>query len=132
MLETSPLAASTYNRWARPPREEPIAVDDRTDTSTDTRSQPSRNETPHLALGTSSTVLAVDAGGTSTRAIWLASDGTCLGYGRAAGGNPVSRGVGVAADQLVDAVAEAAGPNRRFPRTAAPELAVLAMAGAGG
>lgn len=77
-------------------------------------------------------MVAVDAGGTSTRAVWLTSDGICLGFGRAAGGNPVSRGVGSAAAQLADAVARAAGPDRRFPRGQAPELAVLAMAGAGG
>jgi N-acetylglucosamine kinase-like BadF-type ATPase len=77
-------------------------------------------------------VLAVDAGGTSTRAVWLASDGTCLGYGRAAGGNPVSRGVRVAAARLAEAVGQAAGPDRRFPPDSAPNLAVLAMAGAGG
>jgi glucosamine kinase len=128
MLETLPLAASTYNRCATPPREEPIPVDDRTDTS----SLPNRNETADPPRRRGPSVVAVDAGGTSTRAVWLASDGTCLGYGRAAGGNPVSRGVGVAAGQLADAVSQAAGPTRRFPRGSAPEVAVLAMAGAGG
>ncbi len=36
--------------------------------------------------------LALDAGGTATRAVLLNTSGECLGYGMAGGGNPVSRG----------------------------------------
>ena len=53
--------------------------------------------------------LAIDAGGTSTRAVLVDSAGRCLGYGRAGGGNPTSAGianavaaVGEAAEQAVD------------------------------
>ncbi len=37
--------------------------------------------------------LAVDAGGTSTRAVVVDSSGRALGYGRAAGGNPTAGGI---------------------------------------
>jgi glucosamine kinase len=46
--------------------------------------------------------LAIDAGGTSTRSIVIRADGTCIGYGRAGGGNPISRGLPVAMSALVD------------------------------
>ena len=36
--------------------------------------------------------LAIDAGGTSTRAALMTASGDCLGYGVAGGGNPTSRG----------------------------------------
>src|ERR1700710_118765 len=94
--------------------------------------RPNRNEIADRAPSAGTTVIAVDAGGTSTRAVWLASDGTLLGYGRAAGGNPVSRGLGIAAAQLADAVSQAKGQTQRLPCGSAPEVAVLAMAGAGG
>ena len=141
MLETLPLAASTYNKLATPPREEPITLDERTDTSTGTHPLPNRNQSvaarPEILTTDSdrptfpTTVIAVDAGGTSTRAVWLDASGACLGRGRAAGGNPVSRGVEVAAAQVAEAVAQAAGALRRFPASTAPGVAVLAMAGAG-
>jgi N-acetylglucosamine kinase-like BadF-type ATPase len=51
--------------------------------------------------------LAVDAGGTSTRAILLEPDGTCRGYGVAGGGNPVSWGAEAALGSVVGAVAAA-------------------------
>lgn len=53
--------------------------------------------------------LAIDAGGTSTRAVLVASSGQCLGYGSAGGGNPVSRGFEGSADALLGASAEALG-----------------------
>ncbi len=76
-------------------------------------------------------VVAVDAGGTSTRAAWLAADGSCLGLGRSGGGNPVARGVAVTARQIREALAAAAGPARRFPPDHGPAVAVIAMAGGG-
>lgn len=51
--------------------------------------------------------LAVDAGGTSTRVAVLDAGGTCLGYGRAAGGNPVSAGPERAAAEVVNATRDA-------------------------
>ena len=51
--------------------------------------------------------LAIDAGGTSTRALLIAADGDCVGYGRAGGGNPVSWGPEEAARSVTSAVAAA-------------------------
>ncbi len=53
--------------------------------------------------------LAIDAGGTSTRAVLVASSGECLGYGVSGGGNPVSRGFEGSVDALLDAAAKALG-----------------------
>jgi glucosamine kinase len=70
--------------------------------------------------------LAVDAGGTSTRAVALDTFGHAYGYGQAGGGNPTAAGIsdaanaiGVAAEQ---AVAGSTGSGR-------PALALVAMAG---
>lgn len=72
--------------------------------------------------------LAIDAGGTSTRAALIDAHGRCLGYGRAASGNPTSVGVGGAVDAIGSAtgraLAEGSGAD------AGPEgPAVIAMAG---
>lgn len=69
--------------------------------------------------------LAIDAGGTSTRAVLLNSSGQCLGYGTAGGGNPVSRGFGPALDALEQATVKALGGA---PKPFADVL--IAMAGA--
>lgn len=69
--------------------------------------------------------LALDAGGTSTRAVLVDSAGNCHGYGTAGGGNPVSRGFGPALDALVQASTLALGG-----RPAAIEGVLVAMAGA--
>ncbi|MET4002438.1 glucosamine kinase [Arthrobacter sp. UYCu511] len=53
--------------------------------------------------------LAIDAGGTSTRAVLLNSSGHCLGYGTAGGGNPVSRGITAALESLSQASMQALG-----------------------
>jgi glucosamine kinase len=70
--------------------------------------------------------LALDAGGTSTRAVVLDVSGRAYGYGRARGGNPTAAGIreavdaiGVAAEQ---ALAGSAQPGR-------PTTALIAMAG---
>lgn len=47
--------------------------------------------------------LAVDVGGTSTRAVVVREDGTCVGYGRAGSGNPTSSGTSNAAAAIVEA-----------------------------
>lgn len=58
--------------------------------------------------------LAVDAGGTSTRAVLVSSSGACLGYGFSGGGNPVSRGFEASAAAVLEAaekaLAAAGGP----------------------
>jgi len=71
--------------------------------------------------------LALDAGGTSTRAALVDSAGHCHGYGRAGGGNPTSAGIenavaaaGQAAEQALTGTDDAG---------AGPIQAVIAMAG---
>jgi N-acetylglucosamine kinase-like BadF-type ATPase len=72
--------------------------------------------------------LAVDAGGTSTRAVLLDASGRAYGYGRAGGGNPTAAGVGPAVEAISTAAGQAmrgvTGPERRRPT-----LALIAMAG---
>ena len=51
--------------------------------------------------------LAIDAGGTSTRAVVVDSMGRCLGHGRAGAGNPVSSGWEAAVASLADAAGQA-------------------------
>ena len=68
-------------------------------------------------------LLAVDAGGTSTRAVTLDPSGHAYGYGRTGGGNPTSVGI----DNAVAAIAEAA-TGAGLPEHA-DSVAVLAMAG---
>jgi glucosamine kinase len=70
--------------------------------------------------------LAVDAGGTSTRAVVLDASGRAYGHGRAGGGNPTAvgihqavSGIGTAAEH---AMAGLTGPGQ-------PILALIAMAG---
>ena len=70
--------------------------------------------------------LAVDAGGTSTRAVVLDASGRAYGYGRTSGGNPTAAGIspavnaiGLAAEQ---ALASSTGSGR-------PAAALIAMAG---
>jgi len=80
--------------------------------------------------------LAVDAGGTSTRCVVVDEAGGCLGYGRSAGGNPISSGPALAARSVADAAAAALGQATpgRADASAAPAddvaLVLLAMAGA--
>lgn len=52
-------------------------------------------------------LLGIDAGGTSTRAMVVCADGTCLGIGRGGRGNPVSGGAEAAAGAIGAAVAGA-------------------------
>ncbi|POH72124.1 hypothetical protein CVS27_17535 [Arthrobacter glacialis] len=65
--------------------------------------------TPRHRMVTMQNFLAIDAGGTSTRAVFLDASGQCLGYGTAGGGNPVSRGFEPALDALVGASKKALG-----------------------
>lgn len=81
-------------------------------------------------------ILAIDAGGTSTRAVIAGLDGRCEGFGRGAGGNPISSGVDGALRAVADATA-AALRQASVGADAAAELAefeciVVAMAGKSG
>lgn len=69
--------------------------------------------------------LAIDAGGTSTRAVLLDPSGTCLGYGTSAGGNPASRGIDAALACLSEATEKALDG-----KTTALAQVLIAMAGA--
>lgn len=73
--------------------------------------------------------LAVDAGGTSTRAVLVEAEGRCRGYGRAAGGNPTARGARNAADSVAAAAAQALAAPGVDP--AAVEVVLVAHAGGG-
>lgn len=71
------------------------------------------------------TALAVDAGGTTTRAVLLDESGDCLGVGRAGGGNPIAMGAPVAMNNIVSALVQALSRHEG----AAPELVLATMAG---
>jgi glucosamine kinase len=70
--------------------------------------------------------LAVDAGGTSTRAVVLDASGRAYGHGRAGGGNPTAVGIRQAVTGIGSA-AEQAMVGLTGPRQ--PILALIAMAG---
>jgi glucosamine kinase len=74
-------------------------------------------------------LVAVDAGGTSTRAVILDPAGHCLGYAVAGGSNPIAVGPETAAASVAESITEALG-MARVPSTRI-RLVVLAMAGAG-
>jgi N-acetylglucosamine kinase-like BadF-type ATPase len=71
-------------------------------------------------------ILAVDAGGTATRAAVLNASGRCLGYGVAGGGNPVSAGLDAALEALSSATEQAIGAAGPPAETAS---ALIAAAG---
>lgn len=75
-----------------------------------------------------SLILAVDAGGTSTRAVVIDPSGRALGYGRAGGGNPLSSGPAIAAQSLGTAVRDAL--TQAHADAASVASATIAMAGA--
>src|SRR5215213_8730824 len=70
--------------------------------------------------------LAVDAGGTSTRAVLIDTLGSAYGYGRAGGGNPTATGIGPAAEAIGYAAERAMGD---LTGSGQPALALIAMAG---
>jgi glucosamine kinase len=74
-------------------------------------------------------VVAVDAGGTSTRSVVVDPAGRCLGYARAGSGNPTA----VGPEAAVASVAESVGQARRRADVPGAQIrqVVLAMAGAG-
>ncbi|WP_394940467.1 N-acetylglucosamine kinase [Psychromicrobium sp. YIM B11713] len=59
--------------------------------------------------------LAVDAGGTSTRAVVLDSSGKCRSLGRSGPGNPVSSGFELAVNSLQDAIQQAIHDSEKLP-----------------
>ena len=70
--------------------------------------------------------LAVDAGGTSTRAVVLDTSGRAYGYGRTSGGNPTATGIRQAVDAIGLAAERALAGSTGSER---PALALIAMAG---
>lgn len=77
------------------------------------------------------TLLAVDAGGTSTRAVVVGVDGTCLGYAAGGAGNPISSGSAHVAQQVAAAAATALARAADAGAPAGPVEGpvLLAMAG---
>ena len=73
-------------------------------------------------------LVAVDAGGTRTRAVVVDPSGRCLGYAVAGSGNPVSVGPATAGAAVAESVAAALGEAQQASTTVG--LVVLAMAGA--
>jgi glucosamine kinase len=71
-------------------------------------------------------LLALDAGGTSTRAVLLDSSGAAYGYGRAGGGNPTAAGISNAVNAIGVAAEQAVAGSTDSGR---PASAVVAMAG---
>jgi glucosamine kinase len=71
-------------------------------------------------------LLAVDAGGTSTRAVVLDTSGRAYGYGRSGVGNPTAAGVGEAVNAIGFAAEQAMAGLTASER---PALALIAMAG---
>lgn len=71
--------------------------------------------------------LALDAGGTSTRAAVLDDRGTCWGFGSSGAGNPISSGI----ERVIDSLAEATSRAMDIAGLAGATLegASLAMAG---
>ncbi|HEY3010163.1 MAG TPA: BadF/BadG/BcrA/BcrD ATPase family protein [Micromonosporaceae bacterium] len=72
-------------------------------------------------------MIGMDVGGTSTRALIATLDGSCLGVGRAAGGNPTSHGGARAGEQIAIALRgalAAVDPTR-------VRAGVIGLAGAG-
>lgn len=75
-----------------------------------------------------STVLGIDAGGTTTRCVWLDETGRCLGHSKAGPGNPLSAGPQVALESLTEAIGVAMADSVADP----PEVILLSMAGGSG
>ena len=73
-------------------------------------------------------LVAVDAGGSSTRAVVVDSTGHCLGLGTAGSGNPVSSGPEGVERALAGAVRQATASAGVLPSAVAG--AAVAMAGA--
>jgi glucosamine kinase len=75
-------------------------------------------------------ILAIDAGGTSTRAVIADANGHCTGFGLAGGGNPISAGLEAALDSYSAATHRALAASGADERTFSCIL--IAMAGKSG
>ncbi|HET9871020.1 MAG TPA: BadF/BadG/BcrA/BcrD ATPase family protein [Propionibacteriaceae bacterium] len=73
-------------------------------------------------------ILAIDAGGTSTRAVVVDVTGRCHGYGAAGAGNPVSAGIEAAITALTSAARQAMAGGSG---TESISATLVAMAGGG-
>ncbi|GAB6897016.1 N-acetylglucosamine kinase [Kineosporia succinea] len=74
--------------------------------------------------------LGIDAGGTSTHAVLVLGDGTCVAHARRSGGNPTSRGRTDALNAIVEAAQDALGrASVTLGEPVAVNECVLAMAG---
>jgi N-acetylglucosamine kinase-like BadF-type ATPase len=80
--------------------------------------------------GSGVSYLAVDIGGTSTRAVVVEADGTCTGYATAGSGNPTASGATAAAAAIASAASGAMAAADVSP--ADIEAAVAGIAGANG
>src|SRR3954464_2177766 len=74
-------------------------------------------------------LVAVDAGGTSTRAVVVHPAGRCVGYAVAGSGNPIAVGPETAAAAVAESVTGAL--RRAAVQSSRIRLVLLAMAGAG-
>lgn len=74
------------------------------------------------------TVMAIDAGGTSTRALLVTADGNCIGFGRSGSGNPTASGTDAAAASVAEAARTAlAQAHLRADEVASATLAMAGM-----
>lgn len=71
-------------------------------------------------------LLALDAGGTSTRAVVVDTSGRAYGHGLASGGNPTAAGIREAAVAISNAAEQALAGSIGYDQ---PALALIAMAG---
>jgi glucosamine kinase len=86
---------------------------------------------PHggVRSGQRDLLLAIDAGGTATRALLIDRSGSCIGFGRAGGGNPTASGAEAALRSVAEATASAVGALGSGIRLSS---AAVAMAGGRG
>lgn len=83
----------------------------------------SRSEVSTPDDSAAAVVVAVDAGGSTTRSALVRLDGTCIGVGLADGANPVSRGAEEAADAVAASIAGALAVTPGLPQVAGVLLA---------
>lgn len=74
-------------------------------------------------------ILAIDAGGTGTRAVIADLDGHCRGFGTAGAGNPISAGFDGALDAYATATRMALGTQRETTDAQPYSSILIAMAG---
>lgn len=77
----------------------------------------------------SKTLLAIDVGGSTTRACLVDAQGTCLGQGRNRGGNPASNDPELAASAIISAVETAVADAEAAAGALDIAVALIALAG---